>query len=251
MLGRPNPLNPMQILWINIIMDGPLAQSLGVEPIDPTVMAKPPRKRDENILSRPLLLRVITSSILILLGTLYMFLTELDSNGETTSRGLTMTFTTFVMFDMFNAFTCRNNNKPFYLLSFAGNGAFLAAMLFSLFGQFLVIFFAPLQDIFRTESLSFTDLLRIVGMTSSILILDTVRKLLLPNIFTEVPAGGYEQSFPRSVDGQQGQGQPVRVFQTYQYGLQDRIQSLLGGWSPLGLAGGQSKKQDTAEESKV
>ena len=35
---RPNPLNPMQILWINIIMDGPLAQSLGVESVDSSVM---------------------------------------------------------------------------------------------------------------------------------------------------------------------------------------------------------------------
>lgn len=41
--GLPNPLNPMQILWINIIMDGPPAQSLGVEPVDPDVMKKPPR----------------------------------------------------------------------------------------------------------------------------------------------------------------------------------------------------------------
>ena len=29
LIGRPNPLNPMQILWINIIMDGPLAQVRG------------------------------------------------------------------------------------------------------------------------------------------------------------------------------------------------------------------------------
>jgi len=35
---RPNPLNPMQILWINIIMDGPLAQSLGVESVDASIM---------------------------------------------------------------------------------------------------------------------------------------------------------------------------------------------------------------------
>ena len=31
LIGRPNPLNPMQILWINIIMDGPLAQVRGEE----------------------------------------------------------------------------------------------------------------------------------------------------------------------------------------------------------------------------
>eukprot|EP01040_Poterioochromonas_malhamensis_P024300 gene24300-30031_t len=40
LIGRPNPLNPMQILWINIIMDGPLAQSLGIEAVDPAVMRR-------------------------------------------------------------------------------------------------------------------------------------------------------------------------------------------------------------------
>lgn len=46
LVGRPNPLNPMQILWINIIMDGPPAQSLGVEPVDQSVMQRPPRYKD-------------------------------------------------------------------------------------------------------------------------------------------------------------------------------------------------------------
>jgi Ca2+-transporting ATPase len=61
LVGRPNPLNPMQILWINIIMDGPLAQSLGVEAVDTSVMSRPPRKRSDDVITRPLLLRVITS----------------------------------------------------------------------------------------------------------------------------------------------------------------------------------------------
>jgi Ca2+-transporting ATPase len=43
LMDTPNPLNPMQILWINIIMDGPPAQSLGVEPADPEIMKRPPR----------------------------------------------------------------------------------------------------------------------------------------------------------------------------------------------------------------
>lgn len=36
-LSLPNPLNAMQILYINILMDGPPAQSLGVEPPDADV----------------------------------------------------------------------------------------------------------------------------------------------------------------------------------------------------------------------
>ena len=123
LIGRPNPLNPMQILWINIIMDGPLAQSLGVESVDPTVMARPPRSRDDDIITVPLLRRVVTSGLLILLGTMYIFVTELD-DGKVTSRDLTMTFTTFVMFDMFNSYSADitasvfdmawDSNKAFY-----------------------------------------------------------------------------------------------------------------------------------------
>jgi Ca2+-transporting ATPase len=72
LIGRPNPLNAMQILWINIIMDGPLAQSLGVEIVDTSVMQRPPRKRSDDIITRPLLMRVISSGILILIGKLFL-----------------------------------------------------------------------------------------------------------------------------------------------------------------------------------
>jgi Ca2+-transporting ATPase len=88
LIGRPNPLNPMQILWINIIMDGPLAQSLGVETVDNSVVQRPPRNRNEDILSRQLILRAVTSALLILAGTMYVFFLEL--NQVATSRALTM-----------------------------------------------------------------------------------------------------------------------------------------------------------------
>ena len=51
-LNRPNPLNAMQILWINIIMDGPPAQSLGVESVDTSIMSRPPRKKSDDIITR-------------------------------------------------------------------------------------------------------------------------------------------------------------------------------------------------------
>ena len=188
-IGRPNPLNAMQILWINIIMDGPLAQSLGVEIVDTAVMLRPPRKRTDDVLTRPLLNRVFTSGILIMLGTMLIFILELDGEGKATPRDLTMTFTTFVMFDMFNALACRNNNRPFYELPWNSNSAFLLALSFSLLGQLAVIYFPPFQKIFRTEGLSTEDLLLIVIITCTMLLLDTLRKLYFPAIFTEAVAG--------------------------------------------------------------
>ena len=56
----PNPLNPMQILWINVIMDGPPAQSLGLEPVDPNVLRRPPRRQSEQASQIEIIFRLLT-----------------------------------------------------------------------------------------------------------------------------------------------------------------------------------------------
>ncbi|ERF74919.1 hypothetical protein EPUS_05127 [Endocarpon pusillum Z07020] len=75
--GFKNPLNAMQILWINILMDGPPAQSLGVEPVDPHIMHLPPRPKSASVLTKPLLRRVLTSASIIMLGTLAVYMHEM------------------------------------------------------------------------------------------------------------------------------------------------------------------------------
>ena len=185
LIGRPNPLNPMQILWINIIMDGPLAQSLGVELVDPAVMKRRPRKRTDDVITSPLLARVVSSGILILFGTWYVFLHEME-DGAISARDLTMTFTTFVMFDMFNALTCRHNIRTIFEISWNSNHAFLFAASFSIIGQLLVIYFPPLQRIFRTVNLSLVDLFFVISLASTMVILDFVRKRFFPQFFVEL-----------------------------------------------------------------
>jgi len=177
--GMPNPLNAMQILWINIIMDGPPAQSLGVEPVDRAVATRPPRRQDEPIISKPLLARVLSSALLVVLGTLWVHVQEMQANGEVTARDTTMTFTTFVAFDLFNAMACKSSEQPFFLLDqgFFANKPFLWAVGGSVAGQLLVIYWPPMQKVFQTEALEYRDLLYIVCLTSSILALDTVRKV--------------------------------------------------------------------------
>src|SRR5690606_27631699 len=80
-----NPLNAMQILWINILMDGPPAQSLGVEPVDPAVMTRPPRSRNAKILTRPVLQRIFLSATIIVLGTMTVYIIEM-TDGIVTAR---------------------------------------------------------------------------------------------------------------------------------------------------------------------
>jgi len=192
MCGLPSPLNAMQILWINIIMDGPPAQSLGVEPVDDHILRAKPRKADDPIVTRALLLRAITSAAIIVFLTLKVFANELD-DGKTSRRDTTMTFMVFVNCDLFNAYVCRSADKCFHEISFFGNPAFLWAIGGSILGQLLVIYFPPLQEVFQTENLTAHDMFYIVLLSSSILWFDTLRKKFFPKWFSD----GYNAS-PRA-----------------------------------------------------
>ena len=166
LMGTANPLNAMQILWINIIMDGPPAQSLGVEPADKELMKRPPRDTKQAMLSKDILLNIILSASIIVCGTLFVF-KEMMEDGKVTNKDTTMTFTCFVFFDMFNALSCRSATKSVFELGLFSNKAFCAAVLFSIVGQLLVIYAPPLQYIFQTEALEWRGKLVSPSMNSS------------------------------------------------------------------------------------
>lgn len=174
----PLPLNPMQILWINIIMDGPPAQSLGVEPVDQDVMRQPPRDTKKPIITRRMIFNIVSAAIIMVVGTLYVFLSEIK-DGVVTNRARTMTFTTFVMFQVFNALNCRSEKKGVFQIGFFSNKAFLFAVGGSVVGQFALIYWKLMEFIFETESLSFGDISLILAITSTVWIFDESVKLIL------------------------------------------------------------------------
>lgn len=210
-LGFKNPLNAMQILWISksildfarprgkeailltyldILMDGPPAQSLGVEPVDPSIMLRPPRSKHARVLTKALLRRVLTSAAIIMLGTLAVYIHEMSDHTDevsgirsrvVTRRDTTMTFTCFVLFDMFNALTCRSESKSILRgqMSLKSNKMFNYAVLGSLLGQACVIYLPLLQDVFQTEGLALWDLICLVCISSSVFWVDELRKYLL------------------------------------------------------------------------
>uniref|UniRef100_A0A1I8FEI1 Cation_ATPase_C domain-containing protein n=1 Tax=Macrostomum lignano TaxID=282301 RepID=A0A1I8FEI1_9PLAT len=166
------PLNAMQILWINILMDGPPAQSLGVETADPDLRKKPPRRPSDS-----LLLGVLRSALIIVAGTLFVFHREMSDN-KVTPRDTTMTFTCFVLFDMFNALSCRSKSKSIFTIGLFSNRTFCIAVGLSLIGQLLVIYVPPFQAIFQTEALYATDLLFLVCLCSTVFWISELAKLM-------------------------------------------------------------------------
>ncbi|XP_037906011.1 calcium-transporting ATPase type 2C member 1 isoform X2 [Hermetia illucens] len=177
LMGIANPLNAMQILWINIIMDGPPAQSLGVEPVDQDVLKQKPRSVKQHMITKSLVVNVLLSASIIILGTLWVFQRELeDGSAGRNKRDTTMTFTCFVFFDMFNALSCRSQTKSVFKIGLTSNKMFLLAVAFSVIGQLLVIYFPPLQMVFQTEALSAYDLLFLVSLTSSVFVVSEIKK---------------------------------------------------------------------------
>ncbi|BAZ99028.1 calcium-translocating P-type ATPase, PMCA-type [Methanothermobacter sp. EMTCatA1] len=164
LINLPVPFNPIQILWINIIMDGPPAQSLGVEPPESDIMLRGPER--ENILPGRNILRIILAGAVMAAGTLGLYMYMLSS-GAGIERAMTVAFTVFVVFQIFNVFNCKSRTG-------LSNRALILAVVASLALQILVIYLAPLEGIFRTVPLSVVDWVLIVLVASLILILEAV-----------------------------------------------------------------------------
>jgi len=175
LMGLPLPLNTLQILWVNIIMDGPPAQSLSMEPTDPEVMKRPPRDPNENIVSKKMAIRITLVSCIMFVGTLGLFMWVL-SQGAAVIKARTMAFTVFVMFQMFNAFNCRSEDKSFFHLGVFSNKYVIMAVIGSVLFQVAVIHVAILQNVFHTVSLSLYEWLLVTGIGSTAFLADEIRK---------------------------------------------------------------------------
>lgn len=153
------------------------AQSLGVESVDQDVLRQRPRNVKQPMITKAVIVNVLLSASIIILGTLWVFQREMSDGSEgKTKRDTTMTFTCFVLFDMFNALSCRSQTKSIFKIGLFSNKMFLFAVAFSLIGQLLVIYFPPLQMVFQTEALTAYDLLFLVSLTSSVFIVSELKK---------------------------------------------------------------------------
>jgi Ca2+-transporting ATPase len=108
--GLPAPMSAIQLLWINIIMDGPPAMALGVDPPRDDVMHRSPRAPGERILNTRRLITITRSGAVMAVGTVAVFAAARQLTDSATAA--TMAFTTFVLFQLFNALTARSEDGP-------------------------------------------------------------------------------------------------------------------------------------------
>ena len=174
-LGLPMPFTALHILWIAIIMDGPPAMTLGLEPARCGIMHEPPRPAGARFLSLGRLSRLMMYGLTMATGTLLL----LDyARPQGAAYALTMAFTTFVLFQLFNVFNARVEHASAFNRQFFSNAKLWAALAVVLGLQVLVVHWAPAQALFHTTALSAGDWALAFAAASSILLLDEGRKLL-------------------------------------------------------------------------
>ncbi|MGB9201989.1 calcium-translocating P-type ATPase, PMCA-type [Methanobacterium sp.] len=169
LMSLPIPFNPIQILWINIIMDGPPAQSLGVEPSEANVMERPPSKG--NIIPKRNLIKIGIAGVVMSIGTLALYYYELTS-GASKISAMSVAFTVFVMYQIFNVFNCKAKGM-------FPNKTLIIAVIASFLLQLGVIYLPYLQHIFRTTSIPIMDWILIIIVASSIFLTEFISEKVI------------------------------------------------------------------------
>ena len=154
----------IQMLWINLVLEVTLGLVLAFEPSEPDAMRRPPRKRDEPILSRFLVWRVVLVSLLFTAGVFVIFEYAMRQGlGEDAAR--TMVVNTIVVMEIFYLFNVRYMHMTsFSLVGAMGTRAVLLAVSAVVAAQ-LAFTYAPfMQALFGTAPIALKDGLPIVGI---------------------------------------------------------------------------------------
>ena len=177
LLGLPMPFTAIHILWIALIMDGPPAVMLGLEPSRPGIMSEPPRRSDARILTLPRFGRLLAYGATMAVGTLGAYFHGLQSGDA--AYASTLAFTTFVLFQFFNVMNARFDAGTAFNRQLFGNRKLWLALAAVLVLQVVVVNWAPAQAVFDTVSLSLGDWALATGTAASVLLLDEARKLAM------------------------------------------------------------------------
>lgn len=174
LLGLKAPFTALQLLWINIIMDGPPALTLGLEPNYEDLMKRQPTKRSENIVSKSMMVRIVGIgmyiSVFVLAQYLFNFL------GAAEEEAQTVLFTIFALFQLFNAFNCRELHTTSILKNLLKNKWMLFVVGITFVLQVCIIQFAG--AFFGTVPLDLAMWIKVFVLSFSVIVVSEIAKLI-------------------------------------------------------------------------
>ena len=175
LLGLDAPFTALQLLWINIIMDGPPALTLGLEPNYSDLMSRKPTNRSENIISKEMFVKIFSTGIYMSIVFLCQYRFNFLAAGQNEMR--TVLFTLFVLFQLFNAFNCRELHSQTIFKHLFKNKLMLGVVSCTFVLQILIIQFAG--AFFGTVPLALNMWLKIFALAFSVVVLSELVKAVI------------------------------------------------------------------------
>jgi Ca2+-transporting ATPase len=174
--GLPIPLLPIHILWINLMTDGLPALALSVEPAEGEVMKRPPRHPKESIFARGLGFYCIWVGLLMAGVTIFAQAWSIKTGH---AHWQTMAFTVLCLSQFGNVLAIRSERESLFTIGFLSNKPLIGAIVFSFIAQMATIYVPVLNDIFKTQPLTFPELLFTLALSSVIFFAVEIEKLLV------------------------------------------------------------------------
>lgn len=173
--GFEAPFTALQLLWINIIMDGPPALTLGLEPMREDLMNRKPIKRNASLVSKSMFAKVAVNGLYISAIFMAQFFTNFI--GGTPEQQSSILFTMFVVFQLFNAFNSRELGNDSIFTNLGKNKIMLAVFAATFALQVVITQFAG--ALFGTAPLSLAIWVKIILIGFSVIVLSEIVKLIL------------------------------------------------------------------------
>ena len=148
----PNPLTPIQILFVNLATDGLPALALGVDPGDRDIMRQSPRDKKESIFARGLFEKIAIRGSLIGVCTLLSFMIG-RYYGMDLKTCRTISLATLVMSQLFHVFECRSERHSIFEIKLFTNIYLVFAVCLSITMLCCILYIPFLSSIFHTEPL--------------------------------------------------------------------------------------------------
>lgn len=174
-MGQEMPFTTIQLLWVNIIMDGPPALALGLEPVRNHVLNRKPVDRKASIISKSMVYTIVLNAFYI--TAILMLQSTFNFLGVDEAHKGTVMFALFAFSALFNAFNCREFNADSIFPNFTHNK--LALQIIVLTGIAQVIFTQLFQDFFNSVAMDVMTWVKVLCVAASVVVVNEVVKCVI------------------------------------------------------------------------
>jgi len=217
LLGMPEALIPVQLLWVNLVTDGLPATALGFNKPDHAVMKTPPRNSKEPLVTKWLYIRYVIIGLYVGFATVFGYawwfmyysqgphisyhqLTnfhkckslfpeigcEMFSN-VMSQHATTISLSVLVVIEMLNSFNSLSENESLLTLPIWSNMTLCGAVLLSIVLHFCILYIPFLSKIFVIVPLNLEEWMGVLAISFPVIIIDEILKFISRNYVSKKP----------------------------------------------------------------